>query len=632
MLPIVIIAGGVASRLEPYSGEMHKCFMELEPSVTILDFILNRIGARGGINSPRVLAVIRPQFQKAFEERLRGKAELIETDVEEFGNLYSVSSAMKHLDAGSFLLLMSDHIFERSILDKILSIHSEAAFTVCLDRKPSRAEAKEGLKLALRGRAVVYADKTLSPRHGIDTGIILCRENSRPYIEKAIDDLGFKARIADALNLAAAEGKVDYVDVTGKLWKDVDTPEDLIEARKVYWQILRKELVKPEDGLVSKYVNRPISTRISIMAYRNGLRIEPFAITLLSFTLGLVASLLLALRVFIFGGLLVQLASLIDGVDGELARLYHKATPWGGYVDSVLDRISDVAIVAGLTLASPTVDTLTVLLAVLAASNVVFVSYVTHNLGRLGVGTEKLRKVPATRDARLFVVFVASLLSLPTIALWYLALAPILYLSCSIVLAYKMRSEEVQLEGVRREPIPEILIEKEEITKGIESLVSNTIKLGLALIVVWMITPVVSGITLFDLDGLVLSSDHLLSTLNLIVIIYFGYRVLQALRTIFDITTKRLVGIVGITESTIKHLLVDCLYIVLAALLWVFLPPQFKLVPYMGELASRLASLTIFVFFLLVLYDLAKLLYRTFGDLYKEMVAKIARRLREGSR
>lgn len=631
MLPIVIIAGGVASRLEPYSGEMHKCLMELEPSVTILDFILNRIGARGGINSPRVLAVIRPQFQKAFEERLRGKAELIETDVEEFGNLYSVSLAMKHLDAGSFLLLMSDHIFERSILDKILTIHSEAAFTVCLDRKPSRAEAKEGLKLALGGGAVVHADKTLSPRHGIDTGIILCRENSRPYIEKAIDDLGFKARIADALNLAAAEGKVDYVDVTGKLWKDVDTPEDLIEARKVYWQILRKELVKPEDGLVSKYINRPISTRISIMAYRNGLRIEPLAVTLLSFALGLVASLLLALRVFIFGGLLVQLASLIDGVDGELARLYHKATPWGGYVDSVLDRISDVAIVAGLTLASPTVDTLTVLLAVLAASNVVFVSYVTHNLGRLGVGTEKLRKVPATRDARLFVVFVASLLSLPMIALWYLALAPMLYLSYSIVLAYKMRSEEVQLEGVRRKPIPEILIEKKEITKGIESLVSNTIKLGLALIVVWMITPVVSGITLFDLDGLVLSSDHLLSTSNLIVIIYFGYRVLLALRTIFDITTKRLVGVVGITESTIKHLLVDCLYIVLAAILWVYFPSQLKPVPYMGELASRLASFTIFVFFLLVLYDLAKLLYRTFGDFYKEIVEKIAKRLQEGS-
>ena len=43
MFPVVIIAAGVASRLKPYSNEMHKCLMELEPNVTILDFILNRL-------------------------------------------------------------------------------------------------------------------------------------------------------------------------------------------------------------------------------------------------------------------------------------------------------------------------------------------------------------------------------------------------------------------------------------------------------------------------------------------------------------------------------------------------------------------------------------------------------------
>jgi len=157
MFPVVIIAGGVASRLEPYSGETHKCLMELEPDVTILGFIMKRIEK---INPPRILIVIRPQFKNMFEERLKGKAELVETDVEEFGNLYSVSLATKRLDAGSFLLLMSDHIFEQSTLDRLLSLRSQAAFTVCLDKKPSQAEAREGLKLALRGGAVVDADKT----------------------------------------------------------------------------------------------------------------------------------------------------------------------------------------------------------------------------------------------------------------------------------------------------------------------------------------------------------------------------------------------------------------------------------------------------------------------------------------
>jgi choline kinase/phosphatidylglycerophosphate synthase len=626
MLPVVIIAGGVASRLEPYSEETHKCLMELEPNVTILDFILKKVEKT---NSPRILIVIRPQFKNTFEEKLKEKAELVETDVQEFGSLYSVSLAMKRLDASSFLLLMSDHIFEQSILDRVLSLKSQAAFTVCLDKQPSRADAGEGLKLALGGGTVVYADKTISPRHGIDTGIILCREKSKGYIERAIENLGFKATIADALNLAAADGKVDYVDVTGKLWKDVDTPEDLVKARKVYWQILRKELTKTEDGLVSKYLNRPISTRISITAYRRGFRIEPLTVTLISFILGLSASVLLAMRAFILGGLLVQLASIIDGVDGELARLYRKATPWGGYLDSVLDRVSDIAIVAGLTLSLPIIDGFTLLFAILATANVIFVSYVTHNLSNLGVSTDKLRKIPATRDVRLFVVFITSLLSLPILGLYYLAVVPVLYLSYSLALAYKMRREESKPERVSREPKPEVLVERKEISSKIESLISNSIKLGLALLVVNMIAPVVSGITLVGFNGLTLSSDNLLTALNLTLIIYFGYRIMMALKTVIDFIAKRLVGAVGVTETTLKHMLVDCLYIVLAALLWIYLPSQLN--SYGGEWASRSASLIIFAFFLLILYDLAKLLYRTFGDFYKEMVEKIAKRLHESS-
>ena len=626
MLPIVIIAGGVASRLEPYSGETHKCFMELEPNVAILDFVLNRIEK---INSPRILIVVRPQFKNVFEEKLKGKAELIETDVEEFGNLYSVSLAMKHLNAGSFLLLMSDHIFERSMLDRVLSLKSQAAFTVCLDKEPSRAEAKEGLKLTLSGEAVVSADKTTSPQHGIDTGIILCREDSKAYVESAIENFGSKATIADALNLAAADGKVDHVDVTGKLWKDVDMPEDLVKARKVYWQILRKELTKSEDGLVSRYLNRPISTRISIMTYRRGFKIDPFAATLVSFILGMLASLLLAMRAFILGGLLVQTASIIDGVDGELARLYHKATPWGGYVDSVLDRIIDVALVAGLALSSPITGIFRLVPAVLAAANVIFVSYTTHNLSRLGLSTEKLRKIPATRDVRLFVVFITSILSLPILGLYYLAIAPLFYVSYSLALAYKMRREEITVERVRREPKPEILIERKELSNKLKSLISNSIKLTITLLAVGMITPVISGITLIEFESLALTSDHILTALNLIVIIYFGYRIMLPLKTIIDIIAKRLVGAVGVTETTLKHLLVDCFYIVLAALLWMYLPPQLN--AYVSEWASRLAALIIFAFFLLILYDLVKLVYRTFGDFYEEMVEKITKKLHESS-
>ena len=628
MHPVVVIAAGTASRLEPYSADTHKCLMELEPNVTILDFTLSKVE---NINPPCTLFVIRPSLRCAFEEKLKGKAELVETEEDEFGNLYSVSLAAKRLDNRPFLLLMSDHIFEQSIITRIVTHKSEAAFTVCLDQSPSQADLKEGLKLALKGDSVTKAGKTTSLNHGIDTGIILCRENAGAYINKAMDNFGVKATIADALNLAAADGNVDCVDVTGMLWKDVDTPEDLVRAREVYWEILRKELYKPEDGIVSRHLNRPISTRISLFAYRKGFMITPTAVTLISFILALSASFLLAMQWFIPGGLLVQLSSITDGVDGEVARLFHKASSWGGYLDSVLDRISDVAIVIGLTLSSTNIDNLTLLFALLAAANVILVSYATHNLKSLNVKTERLRKIPATRDVRLFVVFVTSILLVPILGLYFLALAPLIYLCYSVALASRIGREETMIERISRPPKPEIHIERKEISKSLESLISNSIKLALSLLVVGMIAPVVSGVSILDFNGFALSTDHLISAANLIAIIYFGYRLMQALKIIIDSAAKRLVSVVGATETTLKRILVDTLYIGLAIILWIYLPPQLKPITQIGENAARAATLTIFVFFILVLYDLAKTLYGTFGEFYKEIVEKISKRFHESS-
>ncbi len=289
MLPVVIIAAGVASRLKPYSEETPKCLMELEPGVTIIDFILSRLE---DTKPSRVFIVTRPRFRRMLEEKLKGRVELVETDIEEFGNLYSVSLALKKLEGERLLLLMSDHIYEKSVINEILSSQSKAAFTVCLDKKPSLVEAKEGLKIVLKDYGVAHADKKILPRHGIDTGVILCGENSKTYVEKALENFGPNATIADALNLAAVNNEVDYMDVTRMLWRDIDTPEDLVKGREVYWQILRRENVS-EGGLISKFITKPVSTRVSTTIYRS-LNIEPLAITLVSLILALSAGFLLA--------------------------------------------------------------------------------------------------------------------------------------------------------------------------------------------------------------------------------------------------------------------------------------------------------------------------------------------------
>jgi phosphatidylglycerophosphate synthase len=76
--------------------------------------------------------------------------------------------------------------------------------------------------------------------------------------------------------------------------------------------------------------------------------VSPDAATLVAFVLVLLAAGALAVghewsAALVGGGLLTQIASIVDGVDGEIARASLRASPAGAFLDSVLDRIADAA-------------------------------------------------------------------------------------------------------------------------------------------------------------------------------------------------------------------------------------------------------------------------------------------------
>ena len=57
---------------------------------------------------------------------------------------------------------------------------------------------------------------------------------------------------------------------------------------------------------------------------------------------------LLALGRNIEAGVLIQASSIVDGVDGDLARAKNMASKFGGFFDAVLDRFADAAIAGGM--------------------------------------------------------------------------------------------------------------------------------------------------------------------------------------------------------------------------------------------------------------------------------------------
>jgi CDP-L-myo-inositol myo-inositolphosphotransferase len=115
------------------------------------------------------------------------------------------------------------------------------------------------------------------------------------------------------------------------------------------WEIVRAT-GKPGDGLVSRWLNRPISQRITLLALViPGAR--PIHVTLLNALLALVMVpiLLLGGRAgLVLGGILFQAASILDGVDGEMARATFRTSKAGATMDSAVDIATNLLFVSAL--------------------------------------------------------------------------------------------------------------------------------------------------------------------------------------------------------------------------------------------------------------------------------------------
>ncbi len=101
------------------------------------------------------------------------------------------------------------------------------------------------------------------------------------------------------------------------------------------------------DGLVSRHLNRRLS-RPAARALRDT-PATPNGVTMFTLFLAVACSALIAFGMNIAGGILIQAVSVVDGVDGELARLRNTATRFGEVLDAVTDRYADALMLGAMT-------------------------------------------------------------------------------------------------------------------------------------------------------------------------------------------------------------------------------------------------------------------------------------------
>jgi 1L-myo-inositol 1-phosphate cytidylyltransferase / CDP-L-myo-inositol myo-inositolphosphotransferase len=110
---------------------------------------------------------------------------------------------------------------------------------------------------------------------------------------------------------------------------------------------LLRSLVKDTDGFMARHVERPISLEISRHLAPTAL--TPNQITLISVAVGLLGAPFFLSSLWSWqtvGALLFLAHSILDGCDGELARLRFEESRWGGVLDFWGDNIVHVVIFA----------------------------------------------------------------------------------------------------------------------------------------------------------------------------------------------------------------------------------------------------------------------------------------------
>ncbi|MGN6606130.1 MAG: CDP-alcohol phosphatidyltransferase family protein [Jatrophihabitans sp.] len=114
-----------------------------------------------------------------------------------------------------------------------------------------------------------------------------------------------------------------------------------------------RSAARPGDGFWSTFVLRRISARLTPWFVRHGIAAN--AVTVVSFLLGAAAGPLFACAGYpglVAGAVLLQLALVLDCVDGEIARATRTRSALGAWLDGATDRVKEYGALAGLAVAA----------------------------------------------------------------------------------------------------------------------------------------------------------------------------------------------------------------------------------------------------------------------------------------
>ncbi len=372
------------------------------------------------------------ELEKYLEKNWKGKInyKVVKNPVPERGNGYSFFLAKNAVGNSKFVLTMGDHVYSKEFVEKAVKLEGLIG-----DFKPKYVDVGEATRVKVEKKRLKDIGKNLKDFDCVDTGFFVLDNKAFEAAEKVAE----RKEVVE-LSEVMKELKPVVSEVSGEFWMDVDTIDDLKKAKK----LLVKLSVKGRgDGLISRTINRKISTKISefLVDY-----VTPNQATLLAFFVGILSAFLVFLNIGL-AGVVYQISSILDGIDGEIARASLRTSKFGEWIDSILDRYVDfafllaVAIYACIYARKEAISTELLVISMFALIGCVMVSYSTEKFkaayGFSAYVLKEMKYLFGKRDERIFIEMVFCLLNMPVILLLAIALIGNIRVASTIAIVYR---------------------------------------------------------------------------------------------------------------------------------------------------------------------------------------------------
>ncbi len=335
----------------------------------------------------------------------------------EKGNGASFLAILDKMNHQQFYLLMADHLFNNEFYNAISKYKMNNKSYLIISRTLSSLnDFNDATKVNVVDDKINDIGKSINDNNAFDTGFFILNSDEFNNVNKL--SVREKLSLSEVIQELVQQKKLYFIEVPEDSWFDIDTSQDLTKAKNY---LLNNSSSKINDGSISKYINRPISQWMTskIIDYP----LTPNQISIAVFFISVFSGLIISIEGYFFlllGALLAQLSSILDGCDGEIARLKLLESKFGGWFDRVLDRYSDLFILMGLTFHTYFIHkTLTVFfIGFIVVGGKIISSYTAfvydtvvsaHNNFRIG------------RDLIIFIILIGALLNIPYITLVVLA-------------------------------------------------------------------------------------------------------------------------------------------------------------------------------------------------------------------